>query len=442
MPDLDTLADDDRKVLILGAYGLIGAGITNQLVTDGYHVTGLGRNGKTAERVLPDIPWVISDISVLTDAQDWAPILAGISVVVNCSGALQDGPEDDLEAVHNHAVSALASACASANVKLIQISAVGASPKATTSFLASKARGDAAIRASGATYQIFRPGLVLARSAYGGTTMLRMLAAFPVVQPLAMPEAQIQTVSLDNVSNVVSAAVGDQFPSGFEADLVEAEPHSLRDVVGSIRRWLGFSPARLQIVIPAIGTTLVCKLADALSKLGWRSPLRTTALKVLTEGVKGQAVDLTPFGLKPLSKMSETLSQMPARVEDRLFARMALLTPLMVLTLGVFWLASGLIGILRVNEAALTLEAVGWPHGLAVASVLFWALVDIAIAGAFAVRKFAHLACWAAIAVSLFYLAASTLFVPGLWIDPLGPLIKVIPGILLALATRVALETR
>ncbi len=136
------------------------------------------------------------------------------------------------------------------------------------------------------------------------------------------------------------------------------------------------------------------------------------------------------------------MASMPARAEDRLFARMALLTPIIIATLILFWFLSGVIGFIRMNEAALILEDVGWTHALAVTSVLFWAIVDIAIAVGFAYRPYARLACWCAIWVSIFYLAASTLFVPNLWLDPLGPLVKVLPSVTLALVARIALETR
>ena len=37
------------------------------------------------------------------------------------------------------------------------------------------------------------------------------------------------------------------------------------------------------------------------------------------------------------------------------------------------------------------------------------------------------------IAVSLAYLLGATLFAPGLWLAPLGPLVKIFPAMLLAL---------
>ncbi len=442
---LNTPSDEiqtDMNVLVIGAYGLIGIGVTGRLLRDGHNITGLGRDIHTGQRVLPSIRWQSSDLRALTDTRDWLPFLEDIDTVVNCSGALQEGPDDDLEAVHHHAISALAKACASADIKIVQISAVGASLEAPTSFLASKARGDDALRKSGVRHCIFRPGLVLAPHSYGGTTMLRMLAAFPAIQPISMAQARIQTVSLEDVAEAVSAAVRGTIPHDFEANLVENETHSLREVVKAMRHWLGFKSAKHEITISASLTRVLAKIADGLAHLRWRSPLRTTALVVLSSGVTEKPTDLAQFGLPPLKSLAQTLTSMPARAQDRLFARMALLMPVIITTLFVFWSLSGLIGLIRANQAAHILENAGWSHALALASVLFWSFVDLAIAAAFAYRPTAKLACWLAIGVSTFYLASSTLFVPHLWLDPLGSLVKILPGIALALVARIALETR
>ncbi|MCF2904904.1 SDR family oxidoreductase [Octadecabacter sp. CECT 8868] len=442
---MSTLSSTTRPrmtILVVGAYGLIGSGVAQRLTPDGHTVIGLGRDLSTGKRVLPDIDWRISDLRSLTHTDAWQPFLDGIDAVVNCSGALQDGPEDDLETLHHYAVSALAQACASADVHLVQISAAGADVAASTPFLASKARGDGAIQNSGVIHHIFRPGLVLARHSYGGTTMLRMLAAIPLIQPIADPDAKIQTVALDDVAAAVSAALAGKIPSGFVGDLVEDKTHSLRDVVAATRHWLGFAPARHEIKMPNALMRATSKVADGLGKLGWRSPLRTTAVKVLSDGVTGTPPNLSQFGVPPVRSLKQTFAGMPAWAEDRLFAQMALLTPILIATLVVFWVLSGVIGFIKVQEAARVLTDVGWPNALAISSVMFWGVVDITIAAAFLYRPTAKMACWAAIAVSLFYLAASTLFVPHLWLDPLGPMIKVLPSIALALVARVALETR
>ena len=430
------------RVAVIGAYGLIGSGITQRLVRDGHTVIGVGRDAVAARQVHPRLDWRLADMRQLTRAEAWTPLLANVDAVVNCSGALQDGPADDLSAVQHNAVAALAETCAARGIRIVQISAIGATHDAPTAFMRTKALGDDAIRKSGAAFVILRPGLVLSQQSYGGTALLRMLATVPLVQPLALPNAKIQTVSNDDVARIVSAALSDKLPDRYEADLVEAEVHSLRDLVNAMRNWLGFGPARYEWHVPAPITRGMSLCADQLARLGWRSPLRSTAVTVLSDGVTGSAPDLAPLGLEPLQSLTETLHASPARSEDRLAARIHLLMPLLVAVMAVFWFLSGLIALVQVSAAASVLTAVGWSGFWAVSSVVFWACVDIGIAAALVYRPTAKRACWAAFGVSLFYLGSATVVTPHLWADPLGPLVKVLPALGLALVTRVALETR
>lgn len=430
------------RILVLGAYGLIGAGVARHLRETGHDVCGLGRNNATAQTVLPTIRWIIRDMARLTSAADWRPLVADFDAVVNCAGALQDGPRDALKAIHAEAVSALAGACAQERIRLVQISASGVSPDASTTFFRTKAEGDAAIRAAGGDFTILRPGLVIAPTAYGGTALLRMLAAFPLVQPIAHPASTMRTVSLADLCEAVEMAVRGDLGAGETIDLVEDRSHRLDEIVSLMRRWLGFAPARIQIAMPDAMTGLVGAGADALGRLGWRSPLRSTAMAVTREGVDGDPSCWRGLAGRPVRPLAETLASMPARAEDRIAARMALAMPFSVAALVFLWLVAGLVGFWRVEAASGVLTAAGWPDGLARASVLFWSVVDIALAGAILVRRLAARACVTMAGVSIFYLVAASIFTPWLWGDPLGSLVKIVPTIVLALVTAAMLRER
>ena len=76
------------------------------------------------------------------------------------------------------------------------------------------------------------------------------------------------------------------------------------------------------------------------------------------------------------------------------------------------------------------------------ACVIAGALVDIAIGVGIALRRTARAALYAAIVISAFYLIAGTAMTPWLWLDPLGPFLKIAPILVLTFIALAILEDR
>ena len=110
--------------------------------------------------------------------------------------------------------------------------------------------------------------------------------------------------------------------------------------------------------------------------------------------------------------------------------------------LSLFWLVSGVIGLWQIREAASTLTDVGWSHWAAVAAVALWSGVDLCLGAAILWRPWAARACLAMVAVSLIYMGSAAVLTPDLWFDPLGPMVKVIPTVVLSLITHQLLQSR
>lgn len=430
-----------KRVLVLGAYGLIGASVSRHLEHHGYSVVGMGRNRRAMQAAHVPKTWLAHDISTLTSANDWQPILQDIDAVVNCAGALQDGPKDDLETLHVTAIAALGAAAAPSGIQVIQISAAGVGADASTAFFRSKFRGDTALLECGAPVVIFRPGLVISQQSYGGTALIRQLAAVPFVQPIAMANAQVQTVWVADVARAVQRALAGQFPNKAVFDLVETHPQSLLEVVQGHRHWLGFATPRFTVDMPRFALALTSKVADAFGRLGWRSPLRSSAVRVLKDGVRGDPSAYSE-AVGPLHSFGETLAQIPVGSEHRLQARMSLMAPIGVAVLSVFWFLSGLIGIVSLGDAAASLEAAGWAPWFSRLSVLGWSFVDIALAGLVLHRAWTSFALKAMLGVCFIYLSFGTVLTPWMWLDPLGPLVKILPAILAISLLRPLLESR
>jgi uncharacterized protein YbjT (DUF2867 family) len=430
------------RVLILGGYGFIGLAIARRLHAAGHEVTGLARVLQTGRRLFPKIRWIAADIASLQEPGQWQAHLQGIDVVINASGALQDGAKDNLARVQDTAIVALAAACDAQAVALfIQVSAVGARADASTEFMRSKARADEALKKGTTRWVILRPGLVIGPNTYGGSALIRMLAAFPLVQPLALADKRIQTVAVDDVTRIALDAVEGRIPAGSDLDLVEAEAHALRHIVARFREWLGVAPARSEFCFPQWGVDGIARCADLLGRLGWRSPLRSTAMRVVAGEVLGDPAKLRAATGFDLASLDQTLDAMPSTLQERWFARLYLLMPLMVATLSAFWIASGAIALLDVSWAS-ALLAGSLPPAPASSLVIAGAIADILLGLAILFRPSARLACFGMAAVTVLYIAAGSILAPVLWLDPLGPFVKTLPALVLALATAILLEER
>jgi Na+/proline symporter len=69
-------------------------------------------------------------------------------------------------------------------------------------------------------------------------------------------------------------------------------------------------------------------------------------------------------------------------------------------------------------------------------------VADLLIGWGLLWRKWTRRAAWASIVVAAGYLAAGTWLTPELWADPLGPFVKVLPAMALALAVAALVEER
>lgn len=430
-----------KTAVVLGGYGLIGSACARALIARGYRVVGVGRSVALGRRAVPAAGWVALDLS-RASAADIRSVTGSADVVVNAAGALQDGARDRLRAIHVDMVSALVEALSGTGARLVQISAIGVSDEASTAFLRTKAEGDARVRAWQGDWVILRPGLVLAPQAYGGTALLRAAAAFPLVRPGILEDRPVQTVSIDDVSAAVVVAADGRVPGGTVADLVEPEVRSFGETVDAVRAWQGFAPWQWSVPVPAAVMAAVGRVADGLGWLGWRSPLRSTALRVLAEGVTGDPRAWTAAGGLPCRPLEATLSELPSTVQERWFARLTLLLPLAIGTLAAFWIASGAIGLLSFPAAMEVLTARGLPHGLAGSAVAAGSVLDLALGAAILHRPSARAACLGMIALSAGYLLGATAVAPDLWADPLGPLVKVFPSLVLALFVAAFLDPR
>jgi uncharacterized protein YbjT (DUF2867 family) len=402
-------------VLVIGGDGFIGGYISAALAGAGWHTRCATRRPRSASARA-------CDLSTMQSAADWLPLLDGVDAVVNVAGILRESGSQRFEAIHIGAPLALARACVGAGVRrLVQISALG--QPADGEFIASKHRADAALLELPLDVVVLRPSVVYSTAgSYGGTSLLRSLAAIPAVLPLPGDGRwQLQPLAAEDLAELVVRAV-EGGPTGL-FEVGGPGPISLREYQRRWRRWFGLGDARV-LQTPE---WLVGLAAEAGERLG-RGPLARSTWRMLRSG-NVAAADAgsrlqAAFGFVPRA-LGDVLAARPCQVQDRWQAQLALLREPLRLGVALLFLLSAWAGL---ATPAAEIERIVHGSPLADFAPLLLARVaggiDLLLGGALLLRWRQRQVIAAMLLLVLGYTLAFGLLLPAGWLDPLGGLAK------------------
>lgn len=410
------------RVLLTGANGFIGRHILAGLEAAGHDVVAAVRDPEALRR--PDLETLRIDFNHDTDAQVWAQRLAGFEAVINCAGVLQSAPGQSVQAIHAAAPIALFEGAKAAGVRrVIQISAISAAPGADTEYAETKLAADEHLKRMDLDWVIVRPSLVYAAGAFGGTALMRALAALPFRIPLVGDgEQRFQPIHMNDVVQCVVNLLTNIRINREVVDPVGPDVVTFRQLLVDYRAWLGFPP------VPTLAMPLpLIRIASRIGDL-FGGPLSTTALKQMNFGNTGDhAAYMGATGLQPMS-WRDGLNRFPAQWQDRWHARLYFTRPALRLMLALMWLVSGVVGFfyppaLLTSMATVTGLSVLTLHVLGIAGCF----ADLVLAALVFMRWRPPLLAGMQIALIAGYTVFLTWALPALWMDPFGPLLKNLP---------------
>lgn len=410
------------KVLVTGAYGFIGAHVIAALLRAGHEPVAAVRASRMGT-ALPGIACVDCDFARDTDPAVWLPRLAGIDAVVNCAGILRETGAATFEAVHETVPAALFDACRKIGVKrIVQVSALG--DPADGGFIASKHRGDAVLLSCGVDAVVLRPSVVCSvRGSYGGTTLLRGLAALPWVPLPGQGDQRLQPIDAQDLAQAVLAALTREETIGQCLELGGPQALTLRDYLALWRRWLGLGDARF-VAIPKPLARMGAWLGETFGRgsLGltmWRMLERGNVVSADAAERARAALDWTP------ARMDVALARASSSSADRWQARTVFLQPLLRTVLAITFIASGLVGFALPQEQVAALFAhSAFPAAWAPMLGLAGSIADIAL-GAWLLSNRAPRVALAAMALLVIgYTVFIGVLLPQAWADPFGGLLK------------------
>lgn len=410
------------RVLMTGATGLIGSAVVRRLSDAGHELVLVVRDVETARARWPHAQVVHGQFGDApgSEATPWSDYLRGVDVAINTVGIFTEQAGQSFDAVHVKGPVALFRAAELAGVRrVIQVSALGASPYRDEAYLSSKGRADAQLAALKIESTIVRPSLVFSPEG-PSTQWFAALAVLPL-SPLPGGGGQpIQPVHLDDLAQAIVRLVeAENVPS----ELVAVGPRAitLRHYLATLRDALG---AR------GVFITIPLRLLRAMSHaFGRFSPwLSGETMRMLEAGSTAAAAPFTHLlGREP--RDVDTFVDEGNRARLRRAATLHWLRPLLRLSLIAMWLGTAFVSafVYPVRDSLALLARTGL-HGDVASIALYGAAALDALLGLmlFAPR-WRRLSYTLQLLLIAAYTVIITIFLPEQWAHPYGPILKNLP---------------
>ncbi|MBV8656470.1 MAG: SDR family oxidoreductase [Burkholderiales bacterium] len=413
------------NILITGASGLVGSALTARLSHAGHHVTAVCR--RPIECQAAGIQWLAGDMAHLSDAADWYAMLDGIDVVVNAVGIFRQHGTQTFANLHTDAPRALFEACVTCGVtRVVQVSALGASPTAVTEYWRSKGAADASLQTQPLDWVIVQPSLVYADEGVS-SKLFRSLAALPFLVAPAQA-GPVQPIHLDDLTELLFNVCTTDAANHLIIKAVGPRALAWSDYLAALREGMGM-PRTAHLCVPR---ALMAGLAHLAGKLPG-SLLNPASLYMLAAGSvadAGPIIALVGPMREPKNFAHPTL---------RADAVLAAWHPLIRTALVLLWLGTALVSVLSPQTSMALLAEAKVPADWMPVALYAGIALDTALGLATLLRPRRRLwrAQWMLV---MAYTGIITAVMPAWWLHPFGPVLKNLP-ILVFLGLLDQLET-
>ena len=232
--------NEGTLVAVIGGTGFLGRQIVRRLAKDGYRIRVTSRRPSRAYDMMP-LGNVGQIAIVKADIREEAEVRAavtGAKIVINLVGILRQSGGRTFEALHADGAGTVARAAAKAGAeRLIQISSIGADPKARADYSRTKGEGEAQAREAFPSVTIVRPSIVFGQ----GDGFFNMFASLMRTAKPAFPlfgggKTKFQPVFVGDVAEAVAATLADARTRGRTYELGGPAVYTLRELLAFIAK--------------------------------------------------------------------------------------------------------------------------------------------------------------------------------------------------------------
>jgi NADH dehydrogenase len=251
-----------KSIVVLGGTGFLGTRLVARLIRDGHRVTVLSRDREQHKHLLVLPGLSLENCDVYEEAQ-LSERFRGKDVVINLVGILNERGFGGagFRRAHTELTRVVLQAARSAGVeRLLQVTALKASPDAPSYYLRSKGEAEKLIRDGGTAldWTLLQPSVMFGPGDSFLNRFAGLLASVPWVLPLARPDARFQPVLVDDVVEALCRCLDGGACSRQTFQLGGPQVFTLREIVALVgrltgrRRWILGLPdflARIQAAV-------------------------------------------------------------------------------------------------------------------------------------------------------------------------------------------------
>ena len=224
----------DRLATVFGGSGFIGRYVVRAFAREGWRVRAAVRRPDLAgflvtDGVVGQVQPVQANVRFPASVE---AVVEGAEVVVNACGIKRETGRQSFEAVHAYGVEAIARAAKAAGARaLVHVSGLGADAGSANRYIASKGRGEQAVRAAFPDATILRPSVVFGAEDEFFNRFADLARFLPVLPAFAGGTAKLQPVYVGDVALATAKALDGGLTPGAVYELGGPETMTLKEAM-------------------------------------------------------------------------------------------------------------------------------------------------------------------------------------------------------------------
>jgi uncharacterized protein YbjT (DUF2867 family) len=290
-------------ITVFGGTGFIGRHAVRALAQAGYRIRVAVRypNEGFFLRPLGRVGQIELFKCNVRNAEQITAAVKGADAVVNLTGILYERGKQSFEAVHIDGAEAIAKAARAAGAAtLVHVSAIGADPRAQSSYAASKGEGEERVRAAFADAIVLRPSIVFGPEDDFFNRFAALARVLPALPLIGGGHTRFQPVFVGDVAAAIVRVVVDPASRGKTYELGGPTVYTFKELMQIVLRET--CRTRLLVPLPFSLATLQALFLQFLPK-PLLTPDQVTLLK--SDNIVTAADTLATLGIVPTSVEAE-----------------------------------------------------------------------------------------------------------------------------------------